>query len=273
MKSIENGILKFANSDEEIEAKFIIIADGALSPVSKLAGFEDDRLLIPAIEYEIEVPEEDFKRLSKSVRFDIDAAPFGYGWCFPKNNHLSVGVGVLKTKAKVKLKDYCATYMKDLGINTIISETSHGFVIPIAPRNELVKGNCFVIGDAAGFADPIVAEGISNALLSGKIIAEAISDGNLEVEKTKEKYMEKVNEKLIPELKIGIKLAKFFYENTTIRNLFVKKIWCFSSRKINRCFLGKIYLPFRLQEKTSRKTENIIALDVIPYYFSTKFFI
>jgi len=139
VKSIENGILKFANSDEEIEAKFIIIADGALSPVSKLAGFEDDRLLIPAIEYEIEVPEEDFKRLSKSVRFDIDAAPFGYGWCFPKNNHLSVGVGVLKTKAKVKLKDYCESYMKDLGINTIISETSHGFVIPVTPRAELVK--------------------------------------------------------------------------------------------------------------------------------------
>jgi flavin-dependent dehydrogenase len=181
-------------------------------------------LLIPAIEYEIEVPEEDFERLSKSVRFDIDAAPFGYGWCFPKNNHLSVGVGVLKTKAKVKLKDYCESYMKDLGINTIISESAHGFVIPVTPRAELVKGNCFVIGDAAGFADPIVAEGISNALLSGKIIAEAISDGNLEVEKTKEKYIEKVNEKLIPELKIGIKLAKFFYENTTIRNLFVKNL-------------------------------------------------
>ena len=84
VKSIENGILKFANSDEEIEAKFIIIADGALSPVSKLAGFKDDRLFIPAIEYEIEVPEEDFERLSKSVRFDIDAAPLVMDGVFRK---------------------------------------------------------------------------------------------------------------------------------------------------------------------------------------------
>lgn len=253
VKSIENGILKFANSDEEIEAKFIIIADGALSPVSKLAGFKDDRLLIPAIEYEIEVPEEDFERLSKSVRFDIDAAPFGYGWCFPKNNHLSVGVGVLKTKAKVKLKDYCESYMKDLGINNIISESAHGFVIPVTPRAELVKGNCFVIGDAAGFADPIVAEGISNALLSGKIIAEAIFDGNLEVEKTKEKYIEKVNEKLIPELKIGIKLAKFFYENTTIRNLFVKKFGALAAERLTDVFLGKSTYPLDYKKKLQEK--------------------
>lgn len=253
VKSIENGVLKFANSDEKIEAKFIIIADGALSPVSKLAGFKDDRLLIPAIEYEIEVPEEDFKRLSKSVRFDIDAAPFGYGWCFPKNNHLSVGVGVLKTKAKVKLKDYCKSYMKELGINTIISESSHGFVIPVTPRTELVKDNCFVIGDAAGFADPIAAEGISNALLSGKIISESIAEGNLELEKTKEKYLEKVNERLIPELKIGIKLAKFFYENITIRNLFVNKFGEIAAERLAEVFIGNATYPSDYKKKLQEK--------------------
>lgn len=253
VKSIENGVLKFANSELEIEAKIIVIADGALSPVSKLAGFKDDRLLIPALEYEIEVPKEDFEKLSKSVRFDIDAAPFGYGWCFPKNNHLSVGVGVLKTKAKVKLKDYCETYMKDLGINTIISESAHGFVIPITPRTDLVKDNCFVIGDAAGFADPIVAEGISNALLSGKIIAEAIAEGNSEVEKTKEVYLQKVNERLIPELKIGIKLAKFFYENTSIRNLFLKKLGPLAAERLTEVFLGNATYPSDYKKKLQEK--------------------
>lgn len=253
VKSLENGVVKFANSEEEIEAKFIVIADGALSPVSKLAGFKDDRLLIPALEYEIEVPEEDFEKLSKTVRFDIDAAPYGYGWCFPKNNHLSVGVGVLKTKAKVKLKDYCEAYIKDLGITEIISESAHGFVIPVTPRTDLVKGNCFIIGDAAGFADPIVAEGISNALLSGKIIAEAISEGDLDIEKTKEKYLEKVNEKLIPELKIGIKLAKFFYENITVRNLFVKKFGAIASERLTEVFLGRATYPSDYKKKLQEK--------------------
>lgn len=253
VKSIENGVIKFANSENEIDAKFIIIADGALSPVSKLAGFKDDRLLIPALEYEIEVPEDDFERLSKSVRFDIDAAPFGYGWCFPKNNHLSVGVGVLKTKAKVKLKDFCEAYMKDLGITTIISESAHGFVIPVTPRTDLVNGNCFIIGDAAGFADPIVAEGISNALLSGKIIAEAILEGDLDIEKSKEKYLEKVHQKLIPELKIGIKLARFFYENTSVRNLFVKKLGPLAAERLTEVFLGNATYPSDYKKKLQEK--------------------
>ncbi len=33
-----------------------------------------------------------FERLSKSVRFDVDAVPNGYAWSFPKKNHLSIGV-------------------------------------------------------------------------------------------------------------------------------------------------------------------------------------
>jgi flavin-dependent dehydrogenase len=110
-----------------------------------------------------------------------------------------------------------------------------------------------VIGDAAGFADPIVAEGISNALLSGKIIAEALSEGNLDLEKTKEKYIEKVNEKLILELKIGIKLAKFFYENTTIRNLFVKKFGVLAAERLTDVFLGKSTYPSDYKKKLQEK--------------------
>ena len=41
--------------------------------------------------------------------------------------------------------------------------------------------------------------------------------------KNQRKVYRKVNEKLIPDLKIGIKLAKFFHENTTIKKSFVKK--------------------------------------------------
>ena len=117
----------------------------------------------------------------------------------------------------------------------------------------MVKGNCFVIGDAAGFADPIVAEGISNALLSGRIIAEAIAEGDSDVEKTKEIYLEKVNEKLIPELKIGIKLAKFFYENTTVRNLFVKKIGSLAAERLTEVFLGNATYPSDYKKKFQEK--------------------
>lgn len=216
------AILK--TSQENISAKFVIAADGVLSSTAKMAGWkEDTRKLIPALEYEVEVSAEDFERLSKNVRFDIDAVPYGYGWSFPKKNHLSLGVLTTK-KGKINLKEYYQTYLQTLGITNVIKEDAHGFQIPIAPRTDgFIKQNVFLIGDAAGFAEPITAEGISNAILSGKYVAEAIIESNLDKDLAKKKYNEKLNMKLLPELKSGVLLSKFCYKNNAIRNYILKK--------------------------------------------------
>ena len=69
-------------------------------------------------------------------------------------------------------------------ITEIIKEEQHGFQIPLSCRTDgFVKGRTFLIGDAAGFAEPITAEGISNAIYSGKLIAKAIIESNLESDK------------------------------------------------------------------------------------------
>lgn len=192
--NFEQEHILLTTSQGEISAKFVIAADGVLSPTAKMAGWkEDTRKLIPALEYEVEVPAEDFKRLSKEVRFDIDAAPSGYGWSFPKKNHLSLGILTTK-RSKINLKEYYAKYLQKLGVTTIISESQHGFQIPIAPRTDgFFKNNVFLIGDSAGFAEPITAEGISNAILSGKYVAEALIESNLDAKKAEELYSEKLN--------------------------------------------------------------------------------
>ena len=206
-------------SQGEISANFIIAADGVLSPTAKMSGWSTEtRKLIPAMEYEVTVSEEDFERLSKSVRFDIDAVPYGYAWCFPKKNHLSLGVLTTK-KGKINLKEYYKKYLQILGIHNIIEEDAHGFQIPISPRTDgFVKNNVFLIGDAAGFAEPITAEGISNAILTGKYVAEALIESKLDFELAKKIYEEKLKIKLLPELKSGLLLSKFFFNNNPIRN-------------------------------------------------------
>jgi flavin-dependent dehydrogenase len=113
LKSIDfiNGKSILMTSQGEISAKFIIAADGVLSPTAKMAGWKNDtRKLIPALEYEVEVSKEDFTRLSTNARFDIDAVPYGYAWNFPKKNHLSIGVLTTK-KGRINLKEY---YLKNL---------------------------------------------------------------------------------------------------------------------------------------------------------------
>lgn len=222
--NFDNYNIVLKTSQAEISAKFVIAADGVLSPTAKLAGWkEDTRKLIPALEYEVEVPKEDFERLSQEVRFDIDAAPSGYAWCFPKKNHLSLGVLTTK-RSKINLKEYYGKYLKKLGITTVISETQHGFQIPVAPRSDgFFKKNVFLIGDAAGFADPITAEGISNAILSGKYVAEALIESKLNAEKAEQLYAEKLSIKILPELHSGVFLAKYFYTKNPIRKVLLNK--------------------------------------------------
>ena len=244
---------------ETISATFVIAADGVLSTTAKLAGWhKETRKLIPALEYEVQVSAADFIRLATQVRFDVDAVPYGYAWCFPKKNHLSVGVLTTK-KGKINLKDYYKTYLKTLGINEVVNEEAHGYQIPISPRKDgFVNKNVFLIGDAAGFAEPITAEGISNAILSGKYVAEAIIESNLNVDISKKLYVKKLELKLLPELKSGVILSTFFYKNNLIRNLILQKYGQFFSNLMVDILHGDKPFPSKVLEKLNTKIKEFI---------------
>ncbi len=264
LKELKCGeIATLKTSTKVIEAKFVIAADGALSPTAKLAGWQETRMMCPALEYELEVSDQDFKRLSGSARFDIDAAPLGYGWCFPKKNHLSVGVGnFFKNKKNPKLREYYQKYVDFIGIENIISSSSHGFIIPISPRKDgFVKQNVFLIGDAAGFADPVTAEGISNAIYSGKIVAKAIAESNFNLKLAEQNYHDMLNEKLLPELRTGVKLAKLFYEKKSLRNLMLKQFGQNLADAMTDVFMGERTYPHDYK-KSIRKRLKKAALNI-----------
>ncbi|MGX1023401.1 geranylgeranyl reductase family protein [Psychroflexus sp. MBR-150] len=261
LKELKCGeIATLKTSTKEIQAKFVIAADGALSPTAKLSNWQETRMMCPALEYELEVSDEDFERLSHSARFDIDVVPLGYGWCFPKKNHLSVGVGnFMKTKKNPKLRENYHQYVDFIGIKNIISSSAHGFIIPISPRKDgFVKQNVFLIGDAAGFADPVTAEGISNAIYSGKIVAKAIAESNLDLRQAEKNYHDKLDEKLLPELKTGVKLAKLFYENKTLRNLMLKQFGQHLADAMTDVFMGERTYPHDYKKSIQKRLKKIV---------------
>lgn len=243
---------------EDFTAAYIIAADGALSPTAKLAGWsKDSRYLIPALEYEVKVPDEDFERLSQSVRFDIDAIPAGYAWCFPKKNHLSLGIASARRK-KINLKKYYKEYLNTLNISSILEEKQFGFQIPVQPREDgFAKQNVLLVGDAAGLADPITAEGISNSILSGKLAAEAIIEGNVN-HNVGNLYEIKLNEKLIPEIKTGIFIAKFFYDNPKLRNLLIPKYGIKGVEALTDLYMGDRNYPKDISKKITQKIKEAI---------------
>lgn len=248
------------SSEGDIEAKFIIAGDGALSPIAKMAGWKETRTIIPALEYEIEVSKADFERLSKNVRFDIDAVPYGYGWCFPKKNHLSVGVGVfVKTNQKINLKKYYTEYLKTLGVSEVLKEEAHGYVIPVSPRTDtFVKNNVFLIGDSAGFADPVFGEGISNSIISGILAAQSIVESQLDPVRAATLFHEKLEEDILPQVRTGIVVAKYLYKRKKMRNFFAKKYGPYLSNALADVFLGERTFPKDYKAVLRRKIKEVV---------------
>ncbi|REG82551.1 geranylgeranyl reductase family protein [Algoriphagus antarcticus] len=254
LKDITFGdILTLHTNQGDLHAKFIIAADGALSPTARLAGWKETRTLIPALEYEVEVNPEDFERLSKDVRFDMDSVPYGYAWSFPKNNHLSLGIASTR-RTRIDLKSYYKKYVEKLGIKEILSEKAHGFQIPISPRTDgFYRKNVFLIGDAAGFADSVTAEGISNALWSGELAAEAIIESALNPEKAGTLYQQKLEKELLPELNTSQSAAKWFYGYRTIRNLLLRKYGDYAISFMTDLFIGNRTYPKNLMKTIKNK--------------------
>ncbi|MCP4247996.1 MAG: NAD(P)/FAD-dependent oxidoreductase, partial [bacterium] len=155
-------------------ADFVVAADGATGPVVRALGWTRRHKAVPALEAEVTVNPALLDRLAETARFDIGFLPFGYAWIFPKRHHLSIGVLCTRPPSR-PLAGYLASYLKTCGIDAPRRIVRHGYVIPLVPVDPpYVRGRTLVVGDAAGFADPVTAEGMSFAVLTGQLAAEAI---------------------------------------------------------------------------------------------------
>jgi geranylgeranyl reductase family protein len=195
-------------------ARFVIAADGAAGHLARFAGFHDRRIMAPALEWEVTVPPEIFGRFSRAARFDIGAVSNGYGWVFPKCAHLSVGVCVLQRPCfrRRTLKQSLQHYLATVGVGPVLSAQRHGYVIPLTPREApLGRQRMLLAGDAAGFADPLTGEGISNAVISGRLAGEALVSQALHPESVVAHYQDRIDRMILRELRAARPLARLLY--------------------------------------------------------------
>src|SRR4029077_6064907 len=127
------------------------------------------------------------ERFARVPRFDVGTVPYGYAWVFPKTAHLSVGV-LTTHRGAINLHGQLEEYLRVIGLAPQSTER-HGFVIPVRPRaGALARERMLLVGDAAGFADPVTAEGISFATQSGKLAADAIVASELDPPRARAGY-------------------------------------------------------------------------------------
>jgi flavin-dependent dehydrogenase len=224
---------------QSYHARYLIAADGALSPVYRFLKLEDKRFKVPAVEAEIELSSNNHPLFEKVI-FDITAISQGYGWVFPKANHLSIGVAAMPS-ASVSLNQSYKSYVNSLNLNgDIVKEKKYGFQIPLFPHKELSYRNVLFTGDAAGLADPLVAEGISHALFSGKWAAESIMNYPKYASKM---YDQRVRHELSSQIKSARILARIFYDYPGVSKWIMERKGDYITNYVSDIFAGKRRYP------------------------------
>jgi len=192
-----------------IHCRLVVTADGCTGMIARQV-FGVLRQAAPALEVEIAASDRVLARVGERARFDFGVAPHGYGWVFPKRDHLSVGVVSLR-RGGVSLPRTLTTYLRALGLR-LGRATPRGSVVPIRPAGPpWIRHRVLPIGDAAGLVDPLTAEGISGAVLSARIAAAAIAKADLNPDRIERFYRHRLSRTLLRTLRMSRFLARFVY--------------------------------------------------------------
>lgn len=192
---------------------FIAGADGVNSTVAHLLGLLPKREVGIAIEAEIEVPSKALEEQGQYATFDFGAIPHGYGWVFPKSDHLSVGVFYASTG---KVNDLRQTLHKFIACQPVLQQhrqlSLHGHQIPLGGVFETLHlGRALLLGDAANLADPWLGEGLFYAVASAQIAAQVIEALLEQGRADLSSYTQKVNAEIVQQLAYAQRLANVVY--------------------------------------------------------------
>jgi flavin-dependent dehydrogenase len=100
----------------------------------------------------------------------------GYGWVFPKGDHVNVGVGGNESEGP-KLRRELERLCEEYGVDPASAVDTRGYRLPMRrPSSRLADGTAAVIGDAAGLVDPFSGDGMYEAFLSAQLLTDAALD-------------------------------------------------------------------------------------------------
>lgn len=156
-------------------SRFLIGADGIHSLVAAQAGLLPNRSTSLAYETRFALPSQKTDPLLESITFDFGTLLFGYGWIFPKQDHINVGVFRSwpgKGTSKHQLTRFIRQHPVLRHLEPIETRAYPG---PLGGgRAILHTNNMLLAGDAANLGDPWLGDGLFYALASGRLAAQTI---------------------------------------------------------------------------------------------------
>ncbi len=175
---------------ESFRGRFLVGAGGVHGIVGKSLGMDlplREAIAIVSESY----PDHGCRRFEEFhnqfvIDFTRDEMRHGYGWIFPKGDHLSPGVYTIDLETLKKtstLKEASRNYFRKRGIDSCYQHGFRGHPIPRGGKKApLHKGRALLVGDEGAICDPLTGEGIHFGMMSAEIAAQvlerALQNGN-----------------------------------------------------------------------------------------------
>jgi geranylgeranyl reductase family protein len=157
-------------------ARIVVAADGANGLTARALGLGGEIVHGVALEGNVSHEHVDRERYAGRMVLEFGVVPGGYGWVFPKGDHVNVGVGGWKSagpQARELLRVLCEHHGIDYAHVTEI----RGHRLPMRrPATRLARDDALVVGDAAGFVDPVSGDGMYEAFVGSRLASAAILD-------------------------------------------------------------------------------------------------
>jgi geranylgeranyl reductase family protein len=189
-QSDDRVTIRLENGDH-FTGRALIGADGGSSRVAALTGLRrgwgPNESVLCANE-DLPYPGEEIARRYPQPRPLIVALRFdgltGYGWIFPKRDHICVGIGGRRRKGE-RIQDLYRKFFKASQQRGLLPEelapTKPFYALdPAGAVNKghpMVQGRAVLVGDAAGFVSGTSGEGIYPAMESARLAVELIDRG------------------------------------------------------------------------------------------------
>jgi geranylgeranyl reductase family protein len=234
----DSGGVEVLAGGERLRGAVLIGADGVNGVCGRALGLGGNQAVGVAIEGN--APYDRLRTDGYRGRADLELGlvPGGYGWVFPKGDHVNVGIGGWEGEAsglRARLRELSAAH----GLGPDDLEGVRGYRLPLrSPRSVLARGRAALVGDAAGLVDPVSGDGMFEGFLSAKLAAEAALDLLAGREEGLDAYGDRLTRSLATHLwaSWGVKAALDRFPRTTFRLASTTIVW----RTVERLVRGEI---------------------------------
>jgi geranylgeranyl reductase family protein len=174
--ALDGSVAVELEDGERVRGDTLVGADGANGVTARALGLCAGPAYGVALEGNLPNHEIDAARYRGRAVFELGNIEGGYGWIFPKGDHVNVGVGGWEP-AGPRLREHLGRLCQEHGFREGRLREVRGHRLPVARSGAAIaSGRALLVGDAAGLVDPFSGDGLYEAFLSAALAANAVLD-------------------------------------------------------------------------------------------------